>query len=242
MSFNKNNSIALIVVLTIICAGAGLALAFTYKHCREMIFEQIKQIEISARSKALPGAAEFKKVQGRMMEYFVAYDDAGETIGYTFKGSAKGYSSEIKVVIGVDSTTDTVIGISVTSQQETPGLGANMEAVKTEGTLWSAIGSIFIGNSGSQEPAEPFFQAQFRKKPLENLKVVKTKDTPYIEAMTGATISSWAVTAAVRNAGANFRNSELGKTEAVTGATLISEKKPLSSKPTAKNSPPTGGK
>jgi len=226
MSSRKNNSIILIVALTLICAVAGFALAFTYKHCCERIFKQIKQNKTSARNKVLPDAVRFEGVQGRKMEYFVGYNDAGDTVGYTFEGSAAGYSSEIKVVVGVNDTAETITGIFVTSQQETPGLGANMEAVKTEGTLWTAIGSIFAGKPTEKKLAEPYFQAQFRGKTLDRLKVEKTKETPYIEALTGATISSEAVTTAVRGAVEKFRKEELGTPyiEALTGATVSSKK------------------
>lgn len=221
MNISKDKPVMLIVVLTLICVVASLALAFTYMHCRDRIFAQIEQIKQAALEKVIPAASRFETITKKVAnqgdqkdyEYTVGYDEAGKIVGYAFEGSASGYSSTIVVIVGVDTSAGTITGISVTSQQETPGLGANIEAVKTEGTLWSAIASIFSGSQAGAEPPEPYFQAQFRGKILDNLSVVKEKGTDKIEALTGATISSEAVTKAVRDAVNNFRGLILEKEE-----------------------------
>ena len=202
----KNDKpITLVLVLTLICVIASLAVGLTYKHCKSMIFEQIKLAKEKALYKAQPAGTEFKlKQAGDGFEYYQAFNADGEMIGYTFEGSASGYSSVIKVMVGVNVTADTITGISVTSQAETPGLGANIQAVKTEGTLWSAIASIGSKKVEKEEP-EPYFQQQFKDNSVDNMKVVKIEGTPYIQAITGATISSKAVTKAVREAVAKFR-------------------------------------
>lgn len=224
MSTKKDNPIALVVVLALICAVASLALGFTYKHCSKRIDQQQKQQKEAALYKVLPDAVKFEKQEIQnadetSYEYFEGYDEAGTLIGFAFEGSASGYSSVITVMVGVDPVAHTVTGISVTSQKETPGLGANLEAIKTEGTLWSAIASI--GSKKVQTEVEPYFQAQFKNKLLENLKVVKIGGTPYIQALTGATISSKAVTTAVTTAVEEFRLRAIDKTENVTDPTTL---------------------
>ena len=201
----KNDKpITLVIVLTLICVVASLAVGLTYNYCSDRIFEQIKLAKEKALFSALPDGAKFEPKEANGFEYYEAFNIDGELIGYAFEGSASGYSSVIKVMVGVNTTADTIKGISVTSQKETPGLGANILAVKTEGTLWSAIASIGKEKVEKEEP-EPYFQQQFKDNSIENLKVVKTSGTPYIEAITGATISSKAVTTAVSEAVEKFK-------------------------------------
>jgi electron transport complex protein RnfG len=92
----------------------------------------------------------------------------------------QGYSSTIRTVVGVDREMS-ITGIKVAFQQETPGLGTRVEEVKRgQKTSW--------------------FQDQFKGKKIEQLEVVRAKDPARIEAITGATISSKAVTNSVREA------------------------------------------
>ena len=201
----KNDKpITLVIVLTLICVVASLAVGLTYNYCSDRIFEQIKLAKEKALFSALPDGAKFEPKEANGFEYYEAFNIDGELIGYAFEGSASGYSSVIKVMVGVNTTADTIKGISVTSQKETPGLGANIQAIKTEGTLWSAIASIGKEKVEKEEP-EPYFQQQFKNNSIDNLKVVKTSGTPYIEAITGATISSKAVTTAVSEAVEKFK-------------------------------------
>ena len=92
-----------------------------------------------------------------------------------------------------------VVAIRVLEQAETPGLGAEVDALPSNDTIFSAIAGLF---SSKEEKAEenqiPWFQAQFSGKTPEDLIVVKTKDPKHITALSGATITSTAVTKAVK--------------------------------------------
>ena len=69
-----------------------------------------------------------------------------------------------------------ITGIKVASQQETPGLGTRIEELR-------------------RGEKEPWFQSQFRGKGAEAaIKLVRGGGPDGIEAITGATISSRAVT------------------------------------------------
>lgn len=102
--------------------------------------------------------------------------DGDEVIGYTFKMiTNEGYSAGIEMVVGI-STEGVVTGIDVMKHSETPGLGAKAD----------------------EEP----FKGQYIEKPLTDLTVVKgaaSADTE-ISAISGATITSRAVTNAVNDA------------------------------------------
>lgn len=99
-------------------------------------------------------------------KYFVA-KKSGDTIGYVVQSFGKGYSSYIDTLIAVDKDFK-VQSISILHHGETPGLGDEIEA--------------------------DWFQKQFKGKGLEHLKVIKGETKEDIQAISGATISSRAVT------------------------------------------------
>jgi electron transport complex protein RnfG len=105
-------------------------------------------------------------------EYFVA--KSGDLIiGYVIQSFGKGYSSYINTLIAVDKDF-TVKKINILGHAETPGLGDEIELDS--------------------------FKNQFIGKDREHLDVKKTETTDDIQAISGATISSRAVSEdAVRN-------------------------------------------
>lgn len=90
-----------------------------------------------------------------------------ESIGYIVEGYGKGYSSYIHVLTSVDR--DFIVKkIKIQGHGETPGLGDEIEK------------DAFLG--------------QFEGKGVDGLEVIKGETTDKIQAITGATISSRAVT------------------------------------------------
>ena len=88
--------------------------------------------------------------------------------------SSKGYGGAIKMLVAVTEE-GKVVDFSILEHNETPGLGDN-----------------------AQKPA---FRNQFKEKGVSHLQVVKDPSNKEdIQAMTGATISSRAVTLGVRQA------------------------------------------
>jgi len=148
------------VTLMIITILASLALSLTNKITKEKIEEQ-KDIQlIMSLAEVLPQADDFKEAD----EYYDAYLN-GEIIGRVLKVNSQGYSSVIKMLVGVNLE-NKITGIVALDQLETPGLGANIE--------------------------KRDFLDQFIGKGEEQLKV--KQDGGEIDAITGATISSRAVT------------------------------------------------
>lgn len=98
---------------------------------------------------------------------------SGEKFGYAVLVEPMGYNGNISMVVGVD-TNGVVTGIDITSQSETPGLGAN--CTKEE------------------------FKAQFIGKEKEISVVKNNAKDNQIDAMTSATITSKAVTEGVNAA------------------------------------------
>lgn len=92
-------------------------------------------------------------------------------VGYLFIAYGKGYSSTIQTMVAVD-TSGEVSGSTILYQQETPGLGANVEDPS----------KLIDGFSG-----------------MEARGILLSKDGGGIDAMTGCTITSRAVTNSVRD-------------------------------------------
>lgn len=191
----------LIIVLTSVCIVAALLLGVTYSLTSGRIQLQEQQAEEGAVLCVLPGAEKVSaQITDKPTPYYEGYDVSGEVIGYAFTGSGKGYSSTIKIMIGVDKDMN-IQGIKILSQQETPGLGDKVDEVKSTGTLWD----LFRGKK-MPPPDRPWFQAQFAGKTIDTV--------DQIEFITGATITSKAVLDIVKSAIKEFQD-QLGGPEQI---------------------------
>ena len=178
---NPKEIIVPIAVLLIICVGVTAILAAVNNLTKEPIAQQAQQKAEQARAVVLPNAESFEQVSAELDGVSDAYKGIknGETVGYTFTASSNGYGGAVEVMVGIDSASGEISGVSILSQSETPGLGAN--AVKSE------------------------FTDQYKQKAQE-ITVIKNAEPKdgEIEALTGATITSKAVTSAVNNAVAAY--------------------------------------
>jgi electron transport complex protein RnfG len=156
----------------------GLILAFVYAKTSPIMYQKAKEEKAAALKTMMPDADKIDKLgdwepHHKHAEYYVAQKD-GEEIGYVVEGYGKGYSSYINILVSVDKKF-IVKKISVLHHAETPGLGDEIE--------------------------RDYFLDQFAGKSAGNLVVIKGEAKDRIEAISGATISSRAVTEdGVRNA------------------------------------------
>jgi len=112
---------------------------------------------------------------------YEAVDEAEQTLGWVIKGVGQGFADKIEVLIGLDADAETLTGLFVLDQKETPALGDNIKKPefcdrfcgKTAGEMVTAVKSDPEGNQ--------------------------------IQAITGATVSSSAVCTIVNNAVEQFR-------------------------------------
>jgi len=167
------------VSLFIICLVVTALLAVTNKITAPKIEQLAIETQNNTKKVVLSDAASFsdeKTVEkdGAQYTYYEGLSEADETVGYVFLTSAKGYGGDIDIMVGID-TTGSVKGVAILSISETAGLGMN---AKNES-----------------------FLNQFKDKNSQ-ISVIKTgepKDNE-IQALTGATITSNAVTSAVNTA------------------------------------------
>lgn len=188
------------VILFAITLIAGLCLGGVYGITKEPIAKAEAAAKIAAYKEVLPEASDF--VEDGMAEKIAAsaedlmgqgfgnvyidsaaqaVDASGSAVGYVVSSTSKdGFGGEVKLSVGINGE-GKVTGIAFLSLAETPGLGMN------------ATGDEFKG--------------QFAGKNAEALAVTKAGSPAEneIQAMSGATITSEAVTNAV-NAAIYFVN------------------------------------
>ena len=164
------------LVLTIICAVITAALAGTNAVTKDRIAQLALQEAAQARKQVLSVAQDFEELQLDGSTYYVGKDGSGETVGYVFTTSSKGYGGAVEVMTGIASD-GKVSGVVLLDQNETPGLG--------------------------QKATESWFTDRYLKDvPDDGFTVKKGAASAdnEIEAITGATITTRAVTDAVNQA------------------------------------------
>ena len=164
------------LILCLICFCVSALLAVTNELTKETIALAALQKEEQSRQLALPIADRFEKIDANSYTAF----SGDEKVGYVFSTESKGYSGAVKVMTGIDSE-GMITGIIILAQTETPGLGSNCERES--------------------------FTDMYKQKATK-LEVVKNQGfgDGKIEAMTGATITTDAVTVAVNEAVSLYEN------------------------------------
>lgn len=174
------------VALFIFCLVATALLAGTNMITADKITQNAVEKENASRMVVLPEAKDFGEVTTLEsgLTWCEGKAESGETAGYVFTTSAKGYGGAVGVMVGLDAE-GVITGIEILSHSETPGLGANATS--------DSFKSRFVGKSGE-------------------LTVDKnSNDGQNIQAITAATITSKAVTSAVNAVIAEFENIKGGE-------------------------------
>ncbi|WP_044957126.1 FMN-binding protein [Butyrivibrio sp. LC3010] len=187
------------LILFVITLVAGVSLGFVYQVTKEPIAYQNELAQIKANQAVFSDAADFEDVAideekkaavlsgadyGKIdiVSAKKAVDASGNGLGYVVQVSSGGYGDKIVFTVGITNDSN-VNGISIISINETPGLGMNAEKV---------------------------IVPQFEGKPAAQFSV--TKNDPAsdseIEAISGATITSKAITFGV-NAAVQYFESAL---------------------------------
>lgn len=165
------------LVLTLVAGLSAGSLAWLNTITRPKIIAQQQQELDAGIKQVLPGSENgiVEAVEdGESVSFYKGYSDtdARSLIGYAFLIAPQGYSSNIRTIVGVDSSCSRVLSIKVLSQKETPGLGTKCEEVRSGETA-------------------PWFQEQFKDRAYSDLML--DKDGGTIESITGATITSRAI-------------------------------------------------
>lgn len=169
---NESSILKVALNLTIACFVSGLIIATVYFFTADAAAQKAIELRDEAMRQLVPEADEFVAYPDKE-DVFRAEKD-GEVLAYIIPAENPGYEGTIQILVAV-SPDVTVIDYEITAHKETPGLG----------------------DKAGVEP----FKGQFKGKVAEQLEVVKdSTNTENIQALTGATITSKAVTEAVKKA------------------------------------------
>jgi electron transport complex protein RnfG len=153
-----------IIILTVVVAICVTALTFTDSITRDKIKAQEEQKIQHMLSAIFPDMSRYTFED----DIYTIYSDGAE-VGYAFLAVGKGYGGEISILVGLKDE-NTIKGITIISQTETPGLGSRIaESSFTDRFAGLNIADVALRQEGGQ-----------------------------IDAITGSTISSRAVIDAVR--------------------------------------------
>lgn len=169
--------------LLVICFAVALCLSFVNSMTENTIAERIKSDAELQRKQVMTDAKTFEEVKewqtkddsGIIREAYAAFDGE-QLIGYVFGVVPKGYGGDMQVTVGV-KTDKTISGIQIGDNKETPGLGTKAKDEKFKGQ--------FVGKD--------------IEKKLYVVKHAASADNE-VEAISGATITTNAVTSAIQAA------------------------------------------
>ena len=167
-------AVSLLVICVVVTALLGLTNSVTAPQIEKLALET----QEAAKKEVLADAAKFSDEKQAEKDdvsypYFDGLSDGGETVGYVFQTSAKGYGGDIVVMVGIKSD-GTVAGVNILSISETAGLGMNAKNADFLNQFLGKSGTIGVMKNGSSDTE--------------------------IQALTGATITSKAMASAVNQA------------------------------------------
>jgi Na+-translocating ferredoxin:NAD+ oxidoreductase subunit G len=172
--------IKLSVILGTYSMIAAFALGGVYESTKVKIAFEKEKVMQEALKMVLPEAKNIIKTTGAdgkvYYRGFATDDTKVSPVGYAIVAAGKGYSSTVQTLVGVKMD-GSICGMNVLFQQETPGLGTKAVEVK-------------YGEK------DPWFQRQFMN--LAGDTVAVQKDGGQIQSITGATITSRAITLAIK--------------------------------------------
>ena len=166
-----------VIILFLICLVTTAALAGTHLLTADTIENRQSEALKASLSEVLEADRYNEKTIGEGDEavfYYHAIDTNNVIKGYLFATTARGYGGEVTVLTAISPDGEIIRALAIDLSQETPGLGQNA--------------------------ANESFLAQFIGK-LGAVGVVKNNPgSAEVQAVTGATITSKAVTAAINEA------------------------------------------
>ncbi len=165
------------VALFIICLVSTFLLGGTNLLTKDKIAEVAEKSAQQARLNVCPDAVSFSEkevtVDGVNYTVFEGLSADKKTVGYAVSAYDKSYGGEIQVMTGFDSEMK-ITGVEILSIDDTPGLGMNAKKADFRNQFAGKTGALSVSKQASADDE--------------------------IQALTGATITSKAVTRCVNAA------------------------------------------
>ena len=179
MNINPKDIIGPTCVLVGVCAAFTAAVVGTNGITEEKINQLNIETANAAKMEVLPTADSFETATVAISTGDVEYYEAANGAGYVFSTSYKSYGGALIVMTGISAEGE-ITGVKVTSCADTPGLGLKCQDASFQDQYKGAL------------PEGGAFQ------------VTKTGEAGKIDAISGATITTNAVTNSVNDAIAAF--------------------------------------
>jgi electron transport complex protein RnfG len=121
-------SARMIIVLTLVGLISGGFLAGVAKLTKERIALNI-QAEIEEAIKEVVDGAEVNQVlhEEENLVIYRELEDDGDLAGFAVQATGVGFQDRITLMFGLDASLKEITGLTIISQNETPGLGAKIE-------------------------------------------------------------------------------------------------------------------
>ncbi|MFP4112864.1 MAG: FMN-binding protein [Spirochaetota bacterium] len=172
----------MIIVLTVVMILSGLVLAATFTGLSPLI----EANRIAALNESLsaifaepgtdPSGLKFDELDSDGPTIYRGTTAAGELLGYAVRLQTQGYGGPIGLLVGLSTDLETIRGIEVVEQTETPGLGGNI----------------------TNEPFKQQFAGLSAEQAITYVKNVEPNpDRNEVQAISGATITSRAVVSGI---------------------------------------------
>jgi electron transport complex protein RnfG len=180
-------------VLVTVGVVSSLALAATYtltqprieQNKREELQESIFVVLPDAKDCERNENNECKNIGTEEFEVYKGLNENKEPVGYAFVAEGSGFQGTIEMIVGIDSDLDTLFGMKVLEQGETPGLGAKIAEETPKKDFSEQFVKLAIPASEKAAEIADFILC---------VKGVEDPNVPNdVQAITGATISSNAV-------------------------------------------------
>ncbi len=123
---------------------------------------------------------------------YAGYDDSGRLVGLALEAQGMGYQDVITILYGYSFEKDAIVGIKVLESKETPGLG---DKIETDPTFLANFEALDVSlNAAGDALAHP----------IEAVKSGEKENPWEIDSITGATISSKAISQMLRDNAAQW--------------------------------------
>jgi len=198
------------IIITVIGFISAFSLSFMKKITQEPIAKQEQEKKLAALALVLPGyTVQLEKtvtIDDTPFTYWIATKEENKVVktAWAFLAQKKGYGGPVQSIVGVDES-GTILGFSILSQNETPGLGARCVEVASNETFLDH----FVTKNIANKEEISWFQEQFvglnASKPIairkkgDWHKEMKEELLQHnaVTAITGATITTKAVTQSI---------------------------------------------
>lgn len=192
----STGSFKMVAVMGIVGTLASILLVATYQYTLPLIEANRAEFLESAIFDVLPGTVKkqtftagedgvlipLEDDKALVQKYYAGYDAEGKLVGVAAEAEGQGFQDKIRLLYGYSPECECIVGMKVLETKETPGLGDKIEKDEDFRSVFLSL-DVKLDQSG-----------QKLQNPITLIKPGTPREPWEIVAITGATVSSKAVT------------------------------------------------